>query len=335
MHTNSFQSRVEPRELDQASCSHLSEVLVREETYWKTLNQPRLSSKDMDSDSFATTSIWMARTRWQTTYKGARRDILRASTRLPDQRFLAIDYFLGQGNQESDPDIISSSEAEQKISCILGALDIVVDRCEDTISRTSRFLLCWLNSTRHHHFYERPFSLVAEKSTERKYRIVQKRLLTFAFRTHMMTARARRDCVRFQLSEYLSSQLQVMWEHNVWQLFGWSSGSWPMVLRGNGISEAVDEASVHPEYQLLLEEIIPANALQSEYFDSEQDGEEAYSDEEDEDTDSVFSYDELDRENSEFADNQAEADGSHHDGYPMMRDESNMATFIEFLELLY
>ncbi|EWZ27792.1 hypothetical protein FOZG_18494 [Fusarium oxysporum Fo47] len=63
--------------------------------------------------------------------------------------------------------------------------------------------------------------------------------------------------------------------------------------------------------------------------------EEAYSDDEDEDTDSVFGYDEVDCENSEFADNQAEANGRPHANYPMMRDEPNMAMFIEFLELLY
>ncbi|KAI8416962.1 hypothetical protein FOFC_03275 [Fusarium oxysporum] len=71
-HTNSSQSRVEPRELDQASYSHLREVIEREQAYWETVNQPRLSSKDMDSGSFATTSIWMERTRWQDIYKGAR-----------------------------------------------------------------------------------------------------------------------------------------------------------------------------------------------------------------------------------------------------------------------
>jgi hypothetical protein len=207
VHTNSSQSRVEPQELNQASYSHLNEVIEREQIYWETVNQPHLSSKDTESGSFTTTSIWMDRTRWQDIYKDARRDILRASTRLPDRRALAINCFLGQGNQESDSDIVSSSEAEQKISCILGALDIVVDRCEDTISQISRFLLCWLNSMRHQHFYERPFSLVAEKSTEKKYRNVQKRLLAFAFRTHIMTAEVRRDYMRFQLSEYISSQL--------------------------------------------------------------------------------------------------------------------------------
>ncbi|EXK76874.1 hypothetical protein FOQG_18395 [Fusarium oxysporum f. sp. raphani 54005] len=211
----------------------------------------------------------------------------------------------------------------------------MVDRCEDTISQTSRFLLCWLNSTRHQHFHERPSSLVAERSTKKKYRNVQKRLLAFAFRTHMMTDRVRRDCVRFQLREHLSSQLQVIWEHKVWQLFDWSRGSWPMIPGGSEIGEATHEASVRSEYQLLQEEIIPANASQSKDFGHEQGWEGACSDDEDEDTDSVFSYDEVDRDNSEFGDSQAEADGSHHANYPMIRDESNMAMFIEFLELLY
>ncbi|PCD21767.1 hypothetical protein AU210_015570 [Fusarium oxysporum f. sp. radicis-cucumerinum] len=150
-----------------------------------------------------------------------------------------------------------------------------------------------------------------------------------------MTDRVRRDCVRFQLREHLSSQLQVIWEHKVWQLFDWSRGSWPMVPGGSEIGEATHEAYVRSEYQLLQEEIIPVNASHSKDFGNEQGWEGACSDDEDEDTDSVFSDDEVDCENSEFADNQAEANGSHHANYPMIRDESNMAMFIEFLELLY
>ncbi|KAK2926802.1 hypothetical protein FoTM2_013672 [Fusarium oxysporum f. sp. vasinfectum] len=111
--------------------------------------------------------------------------------------------------------------------------------------------------------------------------------------------------------------LQAIWEHKVWQLFDWSRGSWPMVPGGSEIGEATDEASVRPAYQLLQEEIIPVSVSQSKDFGSEQGEEEAYSDDEDEDTDSVFSYDEVDRDNSEFGDNQAEANESHHANYPM------------------
>jgi hypothetical protein len=108
-----------------------------------------------------------------------------------------------------------------------------------------------------------------------------------------------------------------------------------MVLRGKKISEAVDEVPVYLKYYLLQEEIVPANALQSKDVNSKQDEEEFYSDEEDEDTYSVFSYDELDCERSEFADNQVEADGGHRGNYPMIWDESEIVTFIEFLEPLY
>ncbi|KAI3584148.1 hypothetical protein IWW34DRAFT_585124, partial [Fusarium oxysporum f. sp. albedinis] len=95
-------------------------------------------------------------------------------------------------------------------------------------------------------------------------------------------------------------------------LFDWSRGSWPIVPGGSEIGEATDEASVRPAYQLLQEEIIPVSVSQSKDFGSEQGEEEAYSDDEDEDTDSVFSYNEVDRDNSEFGDNQAEANESHH-----------------------
>ncbi|EXK78118.1 hypothetical protein FOQG_17206 [Fusarium oxysporum f. sp. raphani 54005] len=98
----------------------------------------------------------------------------------------------------------------------------------------------------------------------------------------------------------------------------------------SALSFCIAAAYVDPEYQLLQEEIIAVNA-----FDVQKGEEEAYSDDEDEDTDSVFSYDEVDRENLKFEDDQTEANGSHHANYPMMRDETNIAMFVKFLELSY
>lgn len=97
----------------------------------------------------------------------------------------------------------------------------------------------------------------------------------------------------------------------------------------------MDEASARPGYQLLQDEAILFNASQSEDFDDEQGEEEAYSNDEDEDTDSMFGYDEVDRDNSEVTSNQAEADENHcTDRASKMRDESDTSVFIEFLELL-
>jgi hypothetical protein len=36
----------------------MNELIEREQTYWEAVSQPRLNSKDMDSGSFATTSIY-------------------------------------------------------------------------------------------------------------------------------------------------------------------------------------------------------------------------------------------------------------------------------------
>ncbi|KAF5705800.1 hypothetical protein FMUND_11923 [Fusarium mundagurra] len=86
----------------------------------------------------------------------------------------------------------------------------------------------------------------------------------------------------------------------------------------------MDEVPARPEYQLLQDEAILFNALQSKDFDDEQGEEKAYSDDEDEDTDSMFGYDEGDCDNSEVASNPAEANENHHADRPSkMWDESD------------
>lgn len=61
---------------------------------------------------------------------------------------LGVDYVLGQGPCPGDPDIISPGEEEQKILCILGAVDGMLDRCQLTAQNINRVLLCWLASSR-------------------------------------------------------------------------------------------------------------------------------------------------------------------------------------------
>ena len=71
--------------------AHLGEVLERERGYRDGANQARISSKTLDPATFATTSVWLDRTQWQSTYRDVRRDVLLASTRLPDRRSLIED----------------------------------------------------------------------------------------------------------------------------------------------------------------------------------------------------------------------------------------------------
>ncbi|KAF4458828.1 hypothetical protein FALBO_14430 [Fusarium albosuccineum] len=126
--------------------THIDQVLEREERYLDDEKQPRVYSKALDDDSFATTSLWLERTRWPITYRNVRRDVLLAMTRLPVHTIghsLGADYFLGQGPCPGDPDIVSPGEEEQKILCILGAVDAMLDRCQLTAQNTNREHEAW------------------------------------------------------------------------------------------------------------------------------------------------------------------------------------------------
>ena len=127
--------------------AHLSDVLERERGYRDRANQARISSKTLDPATFATTSAWLGGTQWQSTYRDVRRHVLPASTRLPGRLSLMRNFVLGQGLSEGDPDIESPKEDEQKASCNMGALHLVIDRCENTVRHTGHIILCWLLST--------------------------------------------------------------------------------------------------------------------------------------------------------------------------------------------
>lgn len=123
---------------------HLSAVLRREQQYLDKNSQPSVFGKSLNNDTFAASTPWMDRTQWDQTYKGDRRDILQALVQLHDRRYLATDYPIGQRSCNGRPEIISSYKDEQKLSCIVGAIDCLLDRCEETVQKTSRHILCWL-----------------------------------------------------------------------------------------------------------------------------------------------------------------------------------------------
>ncbi|KAH7227219.1 uncharacterized protein BKA55DRAFT_599224 [Fusarium redolens] len=106
--------------------------LDREARYREALSQPQAAVNDTGTDTFAATSLWLDRTQWPSIYRGSRRDVLRALIRLPNRPSLNADYTLGQGNSEGAPNLVSLREDAQKILCIMRALDLVIDRCEET-----------------------------------------------------------------------------------------------------------------------------------------------------------------------------------------------------------
>jgi hypothetical protein len=217
--------------LTSEASTHLQQVIDREIQYREAMSQPRATVNETGTDTFAATSLWLDRTKWPSIYRGSRRDVLRALIRLPDRHCLDADYILGQGNSEGAPNLVSPREDEQKISCIMRALDLVIDRCEDTVRCTSHNLLCWLLSSRLQSRREIAFSLVAERSSEIRYRRTQKQFLAFILRIYRMPGNSRREMMNVKIKPEISTQLDRIWEHDIWNHLDVSKGNWPVMER--------------------------------------------------------------------------------------------------------
>jgi hypothetical protein len=210
---------------------HLQQVIERDTQYREALSQPRATVNDAGTNTFPATSLWLDRTQWPSIYRGSRRDVLRALTRLPNRHSLDNDYIVGQDTLDGAQDLISPRKDEQKVSFIMKALDSVINRCEDTVRATSHNLLCWLLSSRLQSRREFGFKLVAERSSEIRYRRTQKQFLAFVLRIYRMPDDSRREMVNVKMKPEIITQLDRIWEHSIWNYFDLAKGTWPVVER--------------------------------------------------------------------------------------------------------
>ncbi|KAI3573860.1 hypothetical protein IWW34DRAFT_634231 [Fusarium oxysporum f. sp. albedinis] len=220
--------RLESQNLTPEATAHLRQVIRREEKYRDVLNQPCITSRDTGSSELPSTSLWLDRTQWPSIYHNTRRDILRALTRVPDHHSLTADYILGQGARNSNLNLTSPRDDEQKLSCIMGAFESVIDRCENTVRCTSHNLLCWLLSSRLESRRENPFNLVAERSSEVRYRRIQKQFLAFVIRIYRMSNESLRDIVGVSIKSDVLPQLDDIWKHKIWDHIDTLEGIWPV-----------------------------------------------------------------------------------------------------------
>lgn len=155
----------------------------------------------------------MERTRWAITYNRVYRDVLQALAEVPSSPARAADHFLGQGIQDTDPDVLSTRQDEQKIDSLMTAVDCMLNRCEETVQHTGRTLLCWLRSTKPYTCYPKPFTLVALESSKKKYRRLWKSFIAFSFRVYRMPRELRRQITGIRFSRKQLSQLQAIWDN--------------------------------------------------------------------------------------------------------------------------
>lgn len=217
----------EPVQQTPEVIAHLQSILEREQKFRSAECEPRVYSKAMGESSFANTTLWMERTKWPETFRGCRRDILRAMTRLPKRNPHTTQHMLGQGPHDGDVDILSPLEDEQKIACILQALDPVLDRCEHTATNTSRSLLTWLVSSTVNVCDMRHFKLVAEDSSQQRYRSCWKQFLAFVFRAFRLKTEIRVQETKVNISGEIWGQLQQIWSHTAWEYVDIPICAWP------------------------------------------------------------------------------------------------------------
>ncbi|KAH7112034.1 hypothetical protein EDB81DRAFT_628075, partial [Dactylonectria macrodidyma] len=150
-------------------------------------------------------------------YKHRSREVLVALARMPDYRSRIQGHLLGRrGRDNPEEDLVSPPEDEQKLTTMLGLVDKLLDRCEETTRKTSRNILCWLRSTRSGASYPKPFTLVRHPASTKKYRWFWKRALLFVFRAHRLDSAVREKMTGIRLKRKLTALLEEAWDHPFW-----------------------------------------------------------------------------------------------------------------------
>jgi hypothetical protein len=192
---------------------HLASLREREQI--RRAEKDRTVLADTGPQTLQSIGPWMERTRWPITYQGVRRDILLSLAEIPATHE-AGNYTLGQPEQGAE--ISSSCEDEQKIWHLTQAVYVMLERCEESMRRTGRPLLCWLITTRPAPCFPKPFKFLGRETSRRSYRRWLKRFVAFVFRTWRLEAGIRSKLAGDRLSQKQSGRMRAIWEHKFWDL---------------------------------------------------------------------------------------------------------------------
>ncbi|KAH7202853.1 hypothetical protein BKA60DRAFT_657532, partial [Fusarium oxysporum] len=192
--------------------SHLRGAFKRERRLQQGLiaNEVDTSAK-ISTSTFTDLRPWLERTGWEQTYQNFDHGLLRNLTTMPSSLSSVRGVVLSRARSgtihtASGEDLISSAGDEQKIAAILVAVDMVMDRCEQTARTTSRNLLCWLRSVRPHGCYAKPFTFVSKAASRTKYIRLLKRFIAMVFHAFCLPTDVcrRRAGIRFKRSQIKS-----------------------------------------------------------------------------------------------------------------------------------
>ncbi|EXL66159.1 hypothetical protein FOPG_17649 [Fusarium oxysporum f. sp. conglutinans race 2 54008] len=199
--------------------AHLRSVLTREFNRGKLPNEMTAAPPvaPTDTTAFALQTPWLERTGWDQTYNNKdRREVLTALTRTftsPGGR----EHRIRHGQQYGlDEDLVSPGADEDRIACLIRLVDVMICRCEETVRKTSRHMLCWLRSTKASSTYSKPFTLV-QPSSSTKYRLLLKRCLAMVLRIYRLPPDKRLQVTGLALTRKQLQFLDAIWTHEAFR----------------------------------------------------------------------------------------------------------------------
>ncbi|KAI3570711.1 hypothetical protein IWW34DRAFT_839012 [Fusarium oxysporum f. sp. albedinis] len=127
------------------------------------------------------------------------------------------EHRIGHGQQYGlDEDLVSLGDDEDRIACLIRLVDVMICRCEETVRKTSRHMLCWLKSTKASSTYSKPFTLV-QPSSSTKYRLLLKRCLAMVLRIYRLPPDKRLQVMGLALTRKQLQFLDAIWTHEAFR----------------------------------------------------------------------------------------------------------------------
>jgi hypothetical protein len=149
------------------------------------------------------TTPWLKQTRWPELFRNRPLDIITATAQRPGTA-VNEDYHLGSWKGVL---LVSPAENEAKLRILMQAVDHMFTRAEETLSRTSYRLRCWLKSYHKDTFYPKAVTLLPAKSSRTSYLLIWKQFLCYIFRVFACSLLRREELYNLK---FQSKEIQMM-----------------------------------------------------------------------------------------------------------------------------
>ncbi|KAJ5293540.1 uncharacterized protein N7443_009493 [Penicillium atrosanguineum] len=186
--------------------------LRQRERRFQTIDQQRNALTCTGIDTYEGTRPWLERTRWISTYQGIPRDILKRMMLLPASSSIEPGLKLGSYQDEA---FMSPPADEDQIYRLVSALDLVLDRCEETMQHTGQPILAWLKSHIAAEASPRPFSFLGTRQSRSRYRRTWKQFVTFILRAFRLGPLACQELLRLKFPLQLFHVLEQIWANSL------------------------------------------------------------------------------------------------------------------------